>query len=388
MAFLSRLFRRSDPPAEREEARRRGMRDARRHPLNEFTDPKYQPSYVSEVRARTREQITEVDRELAARRTALLERALGARQTIMRELGRSDLRPDPHANGHATPPDADLRPPPADAGSWPAAAGEGPHAGTAAGTAPPPSSGAPEDPFISIAEARWRRSEARRQQVLEEAGETVLRARAHIEQLAQEWESALIERNHAVEALHARAEQVIAAYRSGVMRAHPRREEIPSLWKGEVIAMDSTGDSPAGVSGREEMGRILHEVEERIEVWHAEVRPMQLTTQTRRQLPPATPSPATERDTPEGDSTSREGPQAPAAEPDGTGQAPRTTPTTGTDDTGQRLQVTLTTSPDHTGRRPQTTPATGPDQSVQEARGAGHVRRDHEGGAEGRDGHQ
>jgi hypothetical protein len=69
MAFLSRLLKRGDPLAEREEARRQGMRDARQHPLGEFTDPDYQPAYVTEIRARAREQITEVDRRLAAART-------------------------------------------------------------------------------------------------------------------------------------------------------------------------------------------------------------------------------------------------------------------------------------------------------------------------------
>ncbi|GAA3531900.1 hypothetical protein GCM10022419_008620 [Nonomuraea rosea] len=249
MAFLSRLFKRGDPPAEREEARRRGMRDAREHPLGEFTDPEFQPSYVTELRARAREQVTEVDRRLAAARTALLDRALGAREIILRELGRSDTRPEPAAytNGHsASAPDA-----------------------------------APPDPFISIAEARTRRAEARRRVVVEEANASVQRARARIEHLTQEWESALIERDHEVEAVHARAEQLIAAYKSGVLKAHPRKEEIPSLWKGEVIAVNATGDSPAAISGRQEIGRILREVEDRIEVWHAEVLPREL----QRELP-------------------------------------------------------------------------------------------------------
>ncbi|MBF8190893.1 hypothetical protein ITP53_35355, partial [Nonomuraea sp. K274] len=233
MAFLSRLFKRGDPLAEREEARRRGMRDARRHPLGEFTDPEFQPAFVTEVRALAREQITEVDRRLAARRTALLERALGAREVILRELGRSDARPEhpEHVNGHAPPP-----------------AEPGPGA---------------QDPFISIAEARARRVEARRRAVVEETNANLQRARARIEHLTQEWESALIERDHEVEAVHARAEQLIAAYKGGVLQAHPRREDIPSLWKGEVIAMDSTGDTPVAVSGREEIGRILREVEDR-----------------------------------------------------------------------------------------------------------------------------
>jgi hypothetical protein len=147
---------------------------------------------------------------------------------------------------------------------------------------------------------------------LKQAGETVLQARAHLERLAQEWESALIERDHAVEGLHARAELLIAAYRSGVLRSHPRREEVPSLWKGEVIAMNSTGDTPAGVSGREEMGRILHEVEERIEVWHAEVLPREPAVRSGTRLslaprrPSATPVPAIEQDIPEGSGESGE----------------------------------------------------------------------------------
>ncbi|MGP3965432.1 hypothetical protein ACTWPT_56740 [Nonomuraea sp. 3N208] len=245
MAFLSRLFKRGDPLAEREEARRLGMRDARRHPLGEFTDPDYQPAYVTEIRARAREQITEVDRRLAAARTVLLERATGAREVILRELGRSDTLPEPaaHVNGHGPAADQDNR---------------------------------PVDAFISIAEARARRAEARRRAVVEEANANVQRARARIEQLSQEWESALIERDHEVEAVHARAEQLIAAYKGGVLEAHPRKEEIPSLWKGEVIAMEATGDTPAASSGREEIGRILREVEGRIEVWRAEVMPREL----------------------------------------------------------------------------------------------------------------
>jgi hypothetical protein len=281
MAFLSRLFKRGDPPAEREEARRRGMRDAREHPLGEFTDPEFQPSYVTELRARAREQVTEVDRRLAAARTALLERALGAREIILRELGRSDTRPEPAAytNGHSTPaPDtAPPDPPPGQPpGSW----------GSKQETARPRDRRdevrqPPSDPFISIAEARTRRAEARRRVVVEEANANVQRARAHIEHLTQEWESALIERDHEVEAVHARAEQLIAAYKSGVLKAHPRKEEIPSLWKGEVIAVNATGDSPAAISGRQEIGRILREVEDRIEVWHAEVLPRELP----RELP-------------------------------------------------------------------------------------------------------
>ncbi|MET7330026.1 hypothetical protein [Nonomuraea sp. NPDC005650] len=259
MAFLSRLFKRSDPPAEREEARRRGMRDAREHPLGEFTDPEFQPAYVTEVRALAREQVTEVDRRLAATRTAILERALGAREVILRELNRSDTRPEPGpVNGHV--PDGD----------------EG--------------DGQSPDAFISIAEARVRRAEARRRVVVEEANAGVQRARARIEHLTQEWESALIERDHEVEAVHARAEQLIAAYKGGVLRAHPRKEEIPSLWKGEVIAVGATGESVTAVSGREEIGRILREVEDRIEVWHAEVMPRELPGGARRQLSPPPPA--------------------------------------------------------------------------------------------------
>ncbi|MFB4277779.1 hypothetical protein ACBJ59_20980 [Nonomuraea sp. MTCD27] len=267
MAFLSRLFRRDDPLAEREEAHRQGMRDARRHPLGEFTDPQFQPAYVTEIRARAREEITEVDRRLAATRTALLERALGEREAILRELGRSDTRPEPpaYANGHtaATGPDASA------------------------------------DPFITIAESRARRAEARRRAVVEESNAGVQRARARIEHLTQEWESALIERDHEVEAVYARAERLIAAYKSGVLRNHPRKEEIPSLWKGEVIAMDATSGSAAAVSGREEIGRILREVEARIEVWHAEVLPRELPPDhPRPQLSPA-PAPDPSADPPD-----------------------------------------------------------------------------------------
>ncbi|WP_433510988.1 hypothetical protein ACQP2T_45085 [Nonomuraea sp. CA-143628] len=301
MAFWSRLFKwgAGDPLAEREDARRQGMRDARQHPLGEFTDPEFQPSYVTEVRALARERITEVDRRLAATRTALLERAVGARETILRELGRSDLRPDGgYGNGSA--------PRSGSASASGAASGQGSGSGSgsiaragagvegagAAGDSAAASadvsaraSAGAEDAFISIAEARRRRGEARRRVVLQEASDTVHRARAQIERLTQEWESALIERNHAVETVHARAEQLIAAYRGGVMRAHPRKEEIPSLWKGEVIAMDSSGGSAAAVSGREEIGRIMEEVEARIEVWHAEVVPRTLPGEVRRSLP-------------------------------------------------------------------------------------------------------
>ncbi|WP_327102522.1 hypothetical protein [Nonomuraea glycinis] len=328
MAFLSRLFRRSDPLAEREEARRQGMRDARRHPLNEFTDPDRQPAYVTEVRARAREQITEVDRELAVRRTALLERALGAQQTIMRELSRHDLRPSSPTNGHLRPaaePAAHLP----HHGSDSAAETQArlPHHGSdSAAETQAAHAGGEDDPFISIAEARWRRAEARRRRELTAAGETVRQARARLAQLGQEWESALIEREHAVEALHARAEQLIAAYRSGVLRAHPRREEIPSLWKGEVIAMNAAGDTPAGVSGREEMGRILHEVEERIEVWHAEVLPT-VRSGPRLSLAPqrlsATPVPAIEQDVPEESEKGGERDQGAAKDHSGSGSPPK-----------------------------------------------------------------
>ncbi|MGW4956934.1 hypothetical protein ACWEPL_06860 [Nonomuraea sp. NPDC004186] len=257
MAFLSRLFKRGDPPAEREEARRRGMRDAREHPLGEFTDPEFQPAYVTEVRALAREQVTEVDRRLAATRTAILERALGAREVILQELARSDTHPEPAlANGHVSDEVDEQQP----------------------------------DAFISIAEARARRAEARRRAVVEEANVGVQRARARIEHLTQEWESALIERDHEVEAVHARAEQLIAAYKGGVLGAHPRREEIPSLWKGEVIAMGATGETVTAVSGREEIARILREVEDRIEVWHAEVMPRELPGGARRQLSPPPPA--------------------------------------------------------------------------------------------------
>ncbi|MEV0623342.1 hypothetical protein AB0I81_59200 [Nonomuraea sp. NPDC050404] len=268
MAFLSRLFNTGDPPTEREQARRLGMRDARRHPLGEFTDPEFQPAYVTEVRARVREEVTQVDRRLAATRTALLERALGERETILRELSRSDTRSQ--VNGHAvravTPRPATDRPRPPE---------PAPHEDRS------PYESAREDvreadPFISIAESRVRRAEARRRAVVEESDAGVQRARARIEHLTQEWESALIERDHEVEAVHARAERLIAAYKSGVLRSHPRKEEIPPLWKGEVIAMNAGGETAEAASGREEIGRILREVEHRIELWHAQVMPAQL----------------------------------------------------------------------------------------------------------------
>ncbi|MEU6999335.1 hypothetical protein [Nonomuraea sp. NPDC046570] len=238
MAFWSRLFKRGadDPGAEREQAHRQGMRDARQHALREFTDPEFQPVYLSEVRARARERIAHVDLELAATRTELLKRASEARETILRETGRADLRSappeDPSPNGHR--PDG-------------------------------------ADPFISVAESRRRREDRRRHAALREASDTVQRARAHIEQLSQEWGSALLARDHTVEAVHAWAEQLIAAYRGGVMRAHPRREEIPSLWKSEVTAMDSTLETPTALSGRRELEGLLDDVEHRIEMWHADV---------------------------------------------------------------------------------------------------------------------
>ncbi|WP_220449572.1 hypothetical protein, partial [Nonomuraea longispora] len=145
------------------------------------------------------------------------------------------------------------------------------------------------DPFISIAEARALRAEARRRALVEEANAGVQRARARIEHLTQEWESALMQRDHEVEAVQARAEQLIAAYKSGVLRAHPRKEEVPSLWKGEIIAMDATAGNPTAVSGRREIGRILREVENRIEVWHAEVLPRELPGRSRRRLSPGGP---------------------------------------------------------------------------------------------------
>ncbi|MEW9548046.1 hypothetical protein [Nonomuraea sp. NPDC050783] len=256
MAFLSRLFKRDSrllagdaravmpdgPRAEREEARRRGMRDARLHPLGEFTDPEFQPAYVTEVRARAREQVTGIDRRLAATRTSLLERVVEAREQILRELSRGGTRPEP----------------------------------------PAPGGHRPADGFISIEEARARRAEARRRALVEEADAGAQRARARIEQLRQEWESALIEREHEVEAVYARAEQLIAAYKGGVLEAHPRKEEIPSLWKGEVVAMEATGGTALGMSGREEIGRILREAEERIEVWRAEVMPRELPAERAR----------------------------------------------------------------------------------------------------------
>ncbi|TDE57946.1 hypothetical protein E1295_06610 [Nonomuraea mesophila] len=307
MAFLSRLFRRGDPLAEREEARRQGMRDARRHPLGEFTDPEFQPAYVTEIRARAREQITEVDRQLAATRTALTERALGEREIILRELGRSDTLPQPFLNGHTAEPHPDT-----------AEARPGAGAGAAAEAA----RSTQRDPFISIAEARALRAEARRRALVEEANAGVQRARARIEHLTQEWESALMRRDHEVEAVQARAEQLIAAYKSGVLRAHPRKEEIPSLWKGEIIAMDATAGNPMAVSGRREIGRILREVEDRIEVWHAEVLPRELPGHSRTQLSPGGPPAADDtgsEENPDGTAGMKDDPDSRIGATDGPG---------------------------------------------------------------------
>lgn len=252
MAFLSRLFKRGDPLAEREEARRQGMRDARRHPLTTFTDPGSRPAFVAEVRAHAREQITEAGRRLAALRGELLERAMAAREEILLELDRTDLLPQP-------PPEGDA--------------------------APERSTG--EDAFISIAEARWRREEARRREAVRRSQENVQRAGARISQCAQEWENALIEHDHEVAAVHARAEQLIAAYRSGVMETHPRREEIPPLWQGEVIAVEPTADSRLGISGREEMRRLVREIDHRVTEWRTRVLPPGLPASSARpHLPP------------------------------------------------------------------------------------------------------
>ncbi|MDA0646570.1 hypothetical protein OUY24_38575, partial [Nonomuraea ferruginea] len=325
MAFLSRLFKRGDPLAEREEARRQGMRDARRHPLTTFTDPESRPPFVAEVRARAREQIAEAGRRLAARRGELLDQSLAAREAILLELSRTDLLPQPPPNGHPGPP-ADPYPPgsrpsPDSAGPYGNPPGSRPSPGPY-GDPPDPDSAGPygdsgaraagpyggsgaraagsygdrdghpaapyeEDAFISIAEARWRRGEARRREAVRESQESVQRAGARIGQYAQEWENALVEHDHEVEAVHARAEQIIAAYRSGVMETHPRREEIPPLWQGEVIAMEPTGETRLGISGRDELGRILHEVEARVADWHTKVLPHELPSALR--LPPLEP---------------------------------------------------------------------------------------------------
>ncbi|MEV2265081.1 hypothetical protein [Nonomuraea africana] len=318
MAFLSRLFKRGsgDPLAERDrerdDAHRQGLKDARELPLPHFTDPDCEPAFLSEVRARARERIARVDQGLAARRTDLLREVSEARETVFRETGRADLYPEarpgaargsPEAapNGRPAPapfPAAGARPdvplPAGTAGAHPSASL--PDAGT---TGAHPSTSLPDagtagggggegDPFISIAEARWRRAERAREAALREASDRVHRARARIEQLAREWDGVLVERNHEVEAVHAWAQQVIAAYRRGVMAAHPRREEIPSLWKGEVVAMDSVGDGITSAAAREELGGLLEEVEHRIEIWHSEVREARGITQARgrRELGP------------------------------------------------------------------------------------------------------
>lgn len=260
MAFLSRLFKRGhgDPLAERERelerAHRQGLRDARQHPLGEFTDTEVQPAYVSEVRAWAKEQIAHLDQELAETRARLVREAGQAQETILRETSRLDLVPETPWRPAPPPTDAN-----ADADE-PADEQDG-------------GAAVQEDAFITIGESRRRRAERERRAASREAGDTVQRSRARIEQLAQEWDSALVSRNHAVDAIHARAEQRIAAYRAGVMRAHPRKEEIALLWKGEVVAMDSTMDSPTAIAGREALGRLLSDVDQRIEVWRAEQRP-------------------------------------------------------------------------------------------------------------------
>ena len=138
MAFLSRLFNRGPDAfqAAREQAYRQGMRDARQHALREFTDPDFQPVYVSEIRAGSRERIAHLDMELAATRTELLRRAGEARETILRETGRADLYGEPA----------------------PSAAQNGHHA-------------AGPDPFISVAEARLRRELRRRHTAMREAND-------------------------------------------------------------------------------------------------------------------------------------------------------------------------------------------------------------------------
>ncbi|MFI6498350.1 hypothetical protein [Nonomuraea typhae] len=229
MAFLSRLFRReTGPDREREQAHAQGMRDARQHALHQFTDPDCQPAYLGELRAMARERIARLDRELAGVRTALLRQAGTARQAVLEVTLQEELTQNGSANGQAAP--------------------------------------AGEDGFISIAEARRRRAERRRAEAVRAAVQQVHEARAQVERLAREWDGAVLRRNHDVEEVHAWAQRMIAAYRSGVMRAHPRREEIPPLWKGEVIAMDT-----AAVTSGEEMGRLLDEVEHRVERWQATV---------------------------------------------------------------------------------------------------------------------
>ncbi|MFD1937240.1 MULTISPECIES: hypothetical protein [Nonomuraea] len=268
MAFLSRLFKRgsgdplSERDHEREEAHQQGVKDAREQPLRHFTDAECQPAFLFEIRSRARERIARVDQGVAARRTDLLREVGLARETVFRETGRADLHPGVTPNGGA-----------AESGR---AAGRGSEGGRHDPHGDHPGTGrarpGEEDPFISIAEARRRRAERARREALREASDRIHGARSRIEQLAREWDGMLVERNHEVEAIHAWAQQVIAAYRRGVMGAHPRREEIPSLWKGEVVAMDSVGDGVTAISSREEIGGLLEEVEHRIEIWHSEVR--------------------------------------------------------------------------------------------------------------------
>ncbi|MEU7897604.1 hypothetical protein AB0B45_32695 [Nonomuraea sp. NPDC049152] len=342
MAFLSRLFKRGsgDPLAERdrerEEAHRQGSRDAREHPLRHFTDPDCQPAFLFEVRSRARERIARVDQEVAARRTDLLREVSLARETVFRETGRADLYPGVSPNGWAAGGRAFEGGRPgaegdhAGPGGDPGAGGVG-RSATGVGRSAADGGGgtsrdggrvggAEEDPFISIAEARWRRAERARREALREASDRIHGARSRIEQLAREWDGMLVERNHEVEAIHAWAQQVIAAYRRGVMGAHPRREEIPSLWKGEVVAMDSVGDGVTAVSSREEIGGLLEEVEHRIEIWHSEVRGVGELPRGRgwRELPPGAPA-----DLPEDEGGERpqvgEHPQGGAAQKDGGG---------------------------------------------------------------------
>ncbi|MEV4163680.1 hypothetical protein [Nonomuraea dietziae] len=292
MAFLSRLFKRGsgDPLAERDrerdDAHRQGLKDARELPLPHFTDPDCEPAFLSEVRARARERIARVDQGLAARRTDLLRQVSEARETVFRETGRADLYPEARPDAREVRPDArevrpdarEVRPDAREVRGSPGTSPNGRAASAAPATeesaspAPAGTAGAEEDPFISIAEARWRRAERARESALREASDRIHRARSRIEQLAREWDGVLVERNHEVEAVHAWAQQVIAAYRRGVMGAHPRREEIPSLWKGEVVAMDSSAEGVTSLSSREEIGGLLEEVEHRIEIWHSQVR--------------------------------------------------------------------------------------------------------------------
>lgn len=261
MAFWSRLFKRGDgdPHADRErelrKAHRQGVRDARSHALGEFTDPDVQPAYVSAVRAWAKEEIARLDQRLEATRTELAQAAGDAHEIVVRETARSELL-TPSA-------------PRVDSENL-----EGPPA---------------EDAFISIGESRLRRATRERLGALHAADDAVQRARARIERLAQEWDSVQVGRNHAVDAIHARAEQRIAAYRAGVMQAHPRKEEIAALWKGEVVAMDSTMDSPAAVAGREGFGRLLGDADRRIEGWSAVRQAARaLDRPARRELPGAT----------------------------------------------------------------------------------------------------